>query len=59
MFVNRLGENVIIQSVSRKGDCLNNGKMETFLFTLKRELYYGHEFRTREQLKTANDEYVD
>ena len=47
--------------MSRKGNCLDNGKMETFFSTLKREMYYGHEkeFKTREQLKAAIDEYID
>ena len=36
-----------------KGNGLDNGKMETFFSTPKREMYYGHEkeFRTKEQLK--------
>ena len=60
-FVNCLRENGIVQSMSRKGNCLDNGKMETFFSTLKREMYYGHEkeFRTREQLKAAIEEYID
>ena len=59
LFVNSLEANGIVQSMSRKGNCLDNGKMETFFSTLKREMYYGHEkeFRTREQLKAAIDEY--
>ena len=50
-----------IQSMSRNDNCLDNGKMETFFSTLKREMYYGHEkeFRTREQLKAAIEEYID
>ena len=52
-FVNCLRENGIVQSMSRKGNCLDNGKMETFFSTLKREMYYGHEkeFRTRERIQ--------
>ena len=61
LFVNSLEANGIVQSMSRKGNCLDNGKMETFFSTLKREMYYGHEkeFRTREHLKAAIDEYID
>lgn len=60
-FVNRLKREGIIQSMSRKGNCLDNSKMETFFSTLKKEMYYGHEkeFRTREQLKAAIDEYIE
>lgn len=34
--------------------------METFFSTLKREMYYGHEkeFGTREQLRSAIEEYI-
>ena len=61
VFVNRLKEEGIIQSMSRKGNCLDNSKMETFFSTLKREMYYGHEkeFKTRDQLKTAIEEFID
>ena len=61
MFVNRLKKEGIIQSMSRKGNCLDNSKMETFFSTLKKEMYYGHEkeFKTREQLRAAIEEYID
>ena len=57
-FVSCLRENGIIQSMSRKGNCLDNRKMVTFFSNLKREMCYGHEkeFRTREQLKAVIDE---
>ena len=61
LFVNCLKENGIVQSMSRKGNCLDNSKMETFFSTLKKEMYYGHEkeFKTREQLRAAIDEYIE
>lgn len=51
----------IVQSMSRKGNCIDNCVMETFFGTLKREMFYGHEseFRTFEQLKAAIAEYID
>ena len=57
----RLKEKGIIQSMSRKGNCIDNCIMETFFATLKREMYYGHEdeFQTFEQLKQAIAEYID
>ena len=60
-FVDRLKANDITQSMSRKGNCLDNSKMETFFSTLKREMYFGHEkeFKTREQLSIAIDEYIE
>ena len=61
LFVNRLKENGIVQSMSRKGNCLDNSKMETFFSTLKKEMYYGHEkeFKTKEQLIAAIEEYIE
>ena len=57
----RLREKGIVQSMSRKGNCIDNCVMETFFGTLKREMFYGHEneFRTFEQLKAAIAEYID
>ncbi len=61
LFVNCLNDNGIIQSMSRKGNCLDNSKMETFFGTMKREMYYGYdkEFKTREQLFNAIDQYIE
>lgn len=57
----KLKEKGIIQSMSRKGNCIDNCIMETFFGTLKREMFYGHEheFQTFEQLKQAIAEYID
>ena len=57
----KLKEKGIIQSMSRKGNCIDNCIMETFFGTLKRETFYGHEqeFQTFEQLKQAIAEYID
>ena len=57
----RLKEKGIIQSMSRKGNCIDNCIMETFFGTLKREMFYGHEqeFQTFEQLYQAITEYID
>lgn len=59
-FVNLLKANGITQSMSRKGNCLDNSKMESFFGTMKNEMYYGHEkeFKTRRQLYDAIDEYI-
>ncbi len=34
----------IIQSMSRKGNCLDNSLMENFFRILKNEMFYGHEY---------------
>lgn len=57
----RLKDKGIVQSMSRKGNCIDNCIMETFFGTLKREMFYGreHMFQTFEQLKRAIGEYID
>ena len=51
----------IIQSMSRKGNCMDNGIMECFFGKLKNEMFYGHEyeFKTIDELIQAIDEYID
>ena len=42
-YQNRLREKGIIQSMSRKGNCIDNFIMESFFGTLKNEMFSGHE----------------
>jgi len=51
----------IIQSMSRKGNCLDNSPTENFFGILKREMFYGHEFefKTLNQLKEAIIDYIN
>lgn len=57
----RLRERGIVQSMSRKGNCIDNCIMESFFGTLKNEMFYGHEseFKTFEDLYEAIEEYID
>ena len=57
----RLKEKGIIQSMSRKGNCLDNSVMESFFGVMKNEMFYGHDkdFKTFEQFKQAVAEYMD
>ena len=50
----------IRQSMSRKGCCIDNGRMESFFGTMKNEMFYGHEneFRSIDELKRAMVEYI-
>ena len=48
----------IKQSFSRKGNCMDNSPMENFFSIMKNEMYYGHTFKTRSDLKQAMDEYI-
>lgn len=56
-----LNERGIIQSMSRKGNCLDNSLMENFFGIMKNEMFYGHEyeFESLEQLKEAMIKYID
>ncbi|MDI5989494.1 IS3 family transposase, partial [Streptococcus equi] len=48
-------------SMSRKGNSLDNGMMESFFGTLKTEMFYGFEkeFTSLEDLAIAISEYID
>ena len=54
-----LGEHGIIQSMSRKGNCLDNAAMESFFGRLKTECFYGREFKTKEEIVDAARDYWD
>src|SRR3954454_9837173 len=49
----------IQQSMSRRGNCLDNAPMESFLASLKTEHVHQVRFRTREEAKTAVFEYIE
>ena len=54
-----LAEHGIIQSMSRKGNCLDNAAMESFFGRLKTECFYGQEFNTREEIVNAVRDYLN
>lgn len=47
------------QSMSRVGRCIDNGPMEGFWGTMKREMYYGRKYKTKEALIKAIEDYID
>ena len=53
-----LKEKGIIQSMSRKGNCLDNAIIENFFGILKSEMFYTQKFKSIEQLKKEIDKYV-
>ena len=55
----RLKEKGIVQSMSRKGNCLDNSVMENFFGLLKTEMYYKHNFLSVEHLMKEIEEYID
>lgn len=54
-----LKEKGIIQSMSRKGNCLDNSVMENFFGILKTEMFYGNRFNSAEQLIEEIEHYID
>ena len=54
-----LREKGVRQSMSRKGNCLDNAVMENFFGLLKSELLYLQEFQSMEHFKQERIEYMD
>ena len=57
-YTSRLEANGIIQSMSRKGNWLDNSPMENFFGILKQEIYYGHKFYSYEHLKQTIEDFI-
>ena len=57
-YTKRLKEERIFQSMSRKGNCLDNSVIENFFGLLKQEIYYGRVYHSYEELKTAIEEDI-
>ena len=53
-----LKEHNIIQSMSRKGNCMDNGAMENFFGRLKVEMFYGEKFETVDEFVHRLREYI-
>ena len=49
----------ITQSMSRRGNCLDNAPMESFFASLKTEQVHHARFRTREEAKAAVFDYIE
>ena len=54
-----LKEKGITQSMSRKGNCLDNAIIENFFGILKSELFYIKKFKTIEELKQEIEQYIN
>lgn len=54
-----LSENGITQSMSRRGNCLDNAAMDSFFGILKSECYYLNEYNSLQQLKHDLIEYIE
>lgn len=53
-----LAKHRVRQSMSRKGNCLDNAAMESFFAVLKTEFFYPNKFRSVEQFKQELAEYI-
>jgi putative transposase len=54
----KLHEHGVIQSMSRKGNCLDNAAMESFFATLKTEFFYPSRFKSTNDLQKGLDDYI-
>ena len=58
-FRRALQENQMVASMSRKANCYDNATMESFWSTLKHELIYRANFRTRDEARIAIFEIIE
>ena len=58
-FCVRLKKHHMKQSMSRVARCLDNGPMEGFWGIMKREMYYGRRFTSKEELIVAIESYIE
>ena len=55
----KLQEKGIIQSMSRKGNCLDNSPAENFFSIMKKEMFYGNKFTSLMNLRDKMIEYIN
>jgi transposase InsO family protein len=58
-YTHLLAENNFIQSMSSAGNCYDNAVMESFFKTLKTELVYWQDYKTRNDAKKSIFEYIE
>ena len=58
VYSHRLKKERIFQSMSRKGNCLDNSVMENFFGLLKQEIYYGVVYYSYEELKSEIERFI-
>lgn len=57
-YSNKLKGYKIFQSMSRKGNCLDNSPMENFFNLLKQDIFHDEIYRSFDELKKAIDHYI-
>lgn len=58
LYQNTLTDNGITQSMSRKGNCLDNAMMESFFGILKSELFYLQKFKSMDEFEYELNNYI-
>lgn len=58
-WTNMLDARKVRQSMSRRGNCLDNSPMENFFGILKQEMFYGENFENLEHLKREIENYIN
>ena len=58
-YQNILKEKEIVQSMSRKGKCLDNAIIENFFGTLKSEMFYTKKFGSIDELRKEIKKYIN
>lgn len=59
MYQTLLKQHHIIPSMSRKGNCYDNAVAESFFSTLKNELVFHRDFKTRDEARSAIFEFIE
>jgi len=54
-----LKDHDVTQSMSRKGNCLDNAMMENFFGLMKNELLHANKFESIEEFERALRKYID
>jgi len=57
-FQSQLKERQLVQSMSRKGNCLDNAAMESFFAVLKSEFFYLNKFQNVDELREGLTDYI-
>ncbi|GLU35690.1 hypothetical protein Busp01_55320 [Trinickia caryophylli] len=58
VYSRRLKQQRVRQSMSRKGNCLDNATMESFFGTLKSEFFHLNRFRNIDELQACIKDYI-
>lgn len=58
LYRKELDKHKIFQSMSRKGNCLDNSVIENFFGLLKQEIYYGKVYHSYNEIKCAIEKFI-